>query len=569
MTGPLSVVMPVFDEAAHLPATVGALAAAARGAVRSSWSSSTTARRTGAARPRGARRAGCRSGPAQAEAAGSRPARRRGRGTWSSCSCSTHGCGCSRTRSFLGDACRRARCGTGMSSEIERESVRRLRERPRALAWPDYFHDPRTTSYGLEDFDRYPKGTTCFLAPRELLLEAFASSSTRYATAARERRHAGDPRARRPRADPPLALVRLHYPPRSTAAFLRQSLHRGSSSSTGTGGASRASSRPSSPSTRLAPRSPSPRSAARSRSRARPCGGGRGRRGSAGTAPAFEAVSFGALAPVYAVAHGAGMWRALAALAPRAAPVILVVFGTTGELIKLAPVLLRLEARGHRYLLATTGQQVQQIPTFLDEFGLRQPDLWLARGAGGRDLRDEPGHPRLARQRVLATSATPLGAAARAPRRAGAAARPRPRRHDDDRARRGDGPGAARAGRAHRERPAQLRPAAPVPGGAQPAPRVAARADPLRARAVGGVEPRSGDVVDTGSNTIRDSLALVRTRRAAVRAAGRAVRRRLAPPLRAAQRPAAARRETLEAARGSRARTPLLFVDHPVTAAAL
>jgi UDP-N-acetylglucosamine 2-epimerase (non-hydrolysing) len=74
--------------------------------------------------------------------------------------------------------------------------------------------------------------------------------------------------------------------------------------------------------------------------------------------------------------------------------VILVVFGTTGELIKLAPVLLRLDARGHQYLLATTGQQVQQIPLFLEQFGLRQPDLWLARGAGGRDLRtngDIPG----------------------------------------------------------------------------------------------------------------------------------------------------------------------------------
>ncbi len=73
---------------------------------------------------------------------------------------------------------------------------------------------------------------------------------------------------------------------------------------------------------------------------------------------------------------------------------ILVVFGTTGELIKLAPVLLRLEERGHPYVLATTGQQVQQIPIFLDQFGLRQPDLWLARGARGRDLRvnsDIPG----------------------------------------------------------------------------------------------------------------------------------------------------------------------------------
>ena len=73
---------------------------------------------------------------------------------------------------------------------------------------------------------------------------------------------------------------------------------------------------------------------------------------------------------------------------------ILVVFGTTGELIKLAPVLLRLDERGGRYVLATTGQQVQQIPSFLEQFGLRQPDVWLARGAGGRDLRvnsDIPG----------------------------------------------------------------------------------------------------------------------------------------------------------------------------------
>ena len=65
---------------------------------------------------------------------------------------------------------------------------------------------------------------------------------------------------------------------------------------------------------------------------------------------------------------------------------ILVVFGTTGELIKLAPVLLRLDDRGHPYVLATTAQQVEQIPAFLDQFGLRQPDLWLARGRRGRDL---------------------------------------------------------------------------------------------------------------------------------------------------------------------------------------
>lgn len=48
------------------------------------------------------------------------------------------------------------------------------------LAWRDYFDDPRTTSFGAEDFDRFPKGTTCFLAPRRLLQDAFASFTTRY-----------------------------------------------------------------------------------------------------------------------------------------------------------------------------------------------------------------------------------------------------------------------------------------------------------------------------------------------------------------------------------------------------
>jgi hypothetical protein len=49
-----------------------------------------------------------------------------------------------------------------------------------ALAWRDYFDAPRTTSFGADDFDRFPKGTTCFLAPRELLLSAFAAFRTHY-----------------------------------------------------------------------------------------------------------------------------------------------------------------------------------------------------------------------------------------------------------------------------------------------------------------------------------------------------------------------------------------------------
>lgn len=63
-----------------------------------------------------------------------------------------------------------------------------------------------------------------------------------------------------------------------------------------------------------------------------------------------------------------------------------VVFGTTGELIKLAPVLRRLHELGEPPLLITTAQQVEQIPAFLEDFDLPQPDVWLARGFRGGDL---------------------------------------------------------------------------------------------------------------------------------------------------------------------------------------
>ncbi len=73
---------------------------------------------------------------------------------------------------------------------------------------------------------------------------------------------------------------------------------------------------------------------------------------------------------------------------------ILVVYGTTGELIKLMPVLTRLQARRLEFVQASTGQQVQQIPGLLERAGLPPVDVWLARGAHGRDLRanrDIPG----------------------------------------------------------------------------------------------------------------------------------------------------------------------------------
>lgn len=86
--------------------------------------------------------------------------------------------------------------------------------------------------------------------------------------------------------------------------------------------------------------------------------------------------------------HGGGQ-----ACAPVAA-LIAVVYGTTGELIKLLPVLDRFRQRGICYLSVTTAQQVEQIPNLLKSFDLPRPDIWLAHGARGHDLRtngDVPG----------------------------------------------------------------------------------------------------------------------------------------------------------------------------------
>jgi glycosyltransferase involved in cell wall biosynthesis len=97
------------------------------------------------------------------------------------------------------------------------------------LAWSDYFDDPRTVSFGAADFDRYPKGTTCFLAPRELLRDAISAFRSRYA----DPRHVNDDTplirwiAERERiyVSPRFAC---DYRPRTTLlAFLRHSFHRG------------------------------------------------------------------------------------------------------------------------------------------------------------------------------------------------------------------------------------------------------------------------------------------------------------------------------------------------------
>jgi glycosyltransferase involved in cell wall biosynthesis len=92
-----------------------------------------------------------------------------------------------------------------------------------------YFGDPRTTSFGLEDFERFPKGTTCFFAPRDLLDEAFAAFRTAYADV----RNANDdtPIIRWIAAREPINIsprFSCRYQSRGRLApFLRHAFHRG------------------------------------------------------------------------------------------------------------------------------------------------------------------------------------------------------------------------------------------------------------------------------------------------------------------------------------------------------
>jgi UDP-N-acetylglucosamine 2-epimerase (non-hydrolysing) len=249
--------------------------------------------------------------------------------------------------------------------------------------------------------------------------------------------------------------------------------------------------------------------------------------------------------------------------------VILVVFGTTGELIKLAPVLLRLDARGHEYVLSTTGQQVQQIPSFLEQFGLRPPDVWLARGSGGRDLRTNRDIPGWAAT-VLRTFV---------------------RENRGLRRRLRDGPGmplvlvhgdtmttvlGAGMGRTLRV------PVGHIESGLRsfdlrhPFPeelnrRLASRLASIHfAPGLWATENLTRpDVVDTGSNTIRDSLALVPDE-------GHVPDGIPDEPFGVVSlhryellSKRAVLGETLRVLAAAAQRTPLLFVDHPVTAAAV
>jgi glycosyltransferase involved in cell wall biosynthesis len=186
------------------------------------------------------------------------------------------------------------------------------------IAWARYFDDPRPTSYGLDDFDHFPKGTGCFLAPRELLLESMDAFVPRVSD---WRLVSDDTQLIRWIA----ARTRIHlspefgcdYQPRtSLRAFVNNALYRGSTFLDGHG---RTESRFYALAVAFYPVTVGVAFLILRRPLVLPilvaasvCAGAavavRARR------PAFETASFAALSPVYALAHGAGMWRALAVL---------------------------------------------------------------------------------------------------------------------------------------------------------------------------------------------------------------------------------------------------------------
>jgi glycosyltransferase involved in cell wall biosynthesis len=182
------------------------------------------------------------------------------------------------------------------------------------LAFAAYADDPRTTQFGAAEFDRFPKGTTCFLAPRELLLEGVADFRTAYA----DTRYANDDTpmlravaARRPiNISPGFAFV--YHPRVALGPFIRHAFHRGTVFVDGHG---RAESRFFPIAIGFFPASAVAVACVVLRPRTAPAlvlGLGVAAGVAARRRPPADALSFAVLAPVYALAHGAGMWRGLA-----------------------------------------------------------------------------------------------------------------------------------------------------------------------------------------------------------------------------------------------------------------
>jgi glycosyltransferase involved in cell wall biosynthesis len=184
------------------------------------------------------------------------------------------------------------------------------------LAWDEYFAHPRTAQFDASTFDRFPKGSGCFVAPRRVLLDAIDAFRSYYT----EQRYAND--------DTPLLrwIAERHgigvspsfsavYVPRTRlSTFLRHSFRRGTVFLDGHG---RRDSRFFWAAVGFFPASVLLAVAAVRRPVLGPAAAVAVGAGAAVFAhrrrrSRTEIASLAALAPLYAIAHGAGMWRGLA-----------------------------------------------------------------------------------------------------------------------------------------------------------------------------------------------------------------------------------------------------------------
>ena len=183
------------------------------------------------------------------------------------------------------------------------------------LAFNEYFADPKITYFDRSNFDAYPKGTTCFLVPRELAVDAIGFHKSYYL----DSRNASDDtpmiRAiaehRRVGIAPGFACT--YRPREALRPFVRQAYHRGIFFLDGHG---RRGSRflpvvvafyPASALIALASvRKPSVGVLALT-----VVAGGAGAVSIANRRSSAETLAVAWLSPVYAVAHGLGMWRGL------------------------------------------------------------------------------------------------------------------------------------------------------------------------------------------------------------------------------------------------------------------
>jgi glycosyltransferase involved in cell wall biosynthesis len=189
------------------------------------------------------------------------------------------------------------------------------------IAWREYFDNPRTTSFDSTNFDHYPKGTTCFLAPRKLLLDATAAFRSAYSNMRFVSDDTGLIRrlAERESIHVSPGFSCLYAPRTNLQAFLRQALYRGS---TFVDGHARRESRffpvaiafypVSVLLARLAWRRP-----ALVPPLAIGVGLAAGSVAKAAGRSRFEIASFAVLVPPYAVFHGLGMWRGLGMILAR------------------------------------------------------------------------------------------------------------------------------------------------------------------------------------------------------------------------------------------------------------